>query len=156
MLTLITGHVQSGKTTKLLSLCEEFERHGREVFGIVSPGIFDEKGKKIAVKGELFPTHEILQLGTKNSQGWKFEEHAIEKINAHFAFLSHTPDVFVVDEIGPLELNSASGFSVALAMLRVGPQVCGNDAYVVVRQKLTDVLLDQVAGAWDEMNVIEA
>ena len=154
MLTLITGHVQSGKTTKLASICEYFEYEGKKVYGLVSPGIFDEGGKKVAVNAELFPSHEVFKVAAKSDTTWCFNKTAIAKVNAHFAFMAAIPDVFVVDEIGPQELNENAGFSVALSLLKVGPKVCGNHAIVVVRHKLKDVLLEQIGGAWDDVEEI--
>ncbi len=155
MLTLITGHVQSGKTTKLITMCEVFESQGKRVFGLVSPGIFDSLGRKTGVNSELLPTHETFKVGTKTSVGWNFDGSSIAKVNAHFAHLNYVPDVFVVDEIGPLELNKNAGFSVALSLLKVGPSVCGDHAIVVVRHKLKDVLLEQIERAWDEVEILE-
>ena len=154
MLTLITGHVQAGKTTELVKTVSEFEEQDKRVFGIVSPGIFDEHRKKVGVKAELLPNRDVFPVGTKAESGWNFDKQAVAKVNAHFAFLNYVPDVFVVDEIGPLELNNNAGFSVALSLLKVGPKVCGDNATVVVRHKLKDVLLGQIGNAWDEIEIL--
>ena len=155
MLTLITGHVQSGKTAQLIGIVADFEAQGKHVFGLISPGVFNESGKKIAVNAELLPSHEVFQVGTKSEEGWDFDKVAVGKVNAHFAFLNYVPDVFVIDEIGPQELNNNAGFSIALSLLKVGPKVCGENAIVVIRHKLKDVLLEQIGNAWDEIKVVD-
>lgn len=162
MLTLLTGEVQSGKTSALLHICKEAVSEGKIVFGVVCPGIFDEKGRKIGVKAKVFPEGEELFLANKidfearGSFAWEFDSKAVATVNDHFARMQMVPDLFVVDEIGPLELDEAKGFMSALKLLKQGPDVCGKDAVVVVRSSLVLRLREFLSKVWGEIQTVEA
>lgn len=164
MLYLLKGHVQCGKTTALQNLCENFQAEGRNVYGVVSPGVFDEEGKKVAVNALLYPFAEEFLVGQKQKNlsepccgkriPWDFVEAAVEAVNKHFEAYDGAADVLVIDELGPLEINNSGGFMAPLDLLKQGPTACSPTTIAVVRHRLVEPLKALLADAWTEEEMI--
>lgn len=166
MLYLLTGHVQCGKTTALQRLCENFQAEDKSVYGVVSPGVFDAEGTKVAVNAQLYPSSETFLVGQKqanisrsccgNRIPWDFNEEAVDAVNKHFETYDGTARVLVIDELGPLEINNNGGFLDPLNLLKRGPSACAPTTIVVVRHRLLGSLKALLADAWpeDEIKVV--
>ncbi|MDO4842836.1 MAG: nucleoside-triphosphatase [Phoenicibacter congonensis] len=166
MLYLLTGHVQCGKTTALQGLCAKFQAEGRSVYGVVSPGIFDAEGRKVAVNARLYPSAETFLVGQKeanfsgpccgNRIPWDFDEAAVGAVNNLFEAYDGLADVLVIDELGPLEINNNGGFLAPLDLLKQGPTACAPITIAVVRHRLLEPLKSLLADAWteDEIKVV--
>ena len=120
---VLVGEQGSGKTSLLKDLISAFRIIGLEVAGLLSLGIF-EGGKKIAI--------EVVDLNSDESQilakltgdiytglrygDWAFDRGTINWANWRLEAISHT-DVFILDEIGPLELEKNAGFMEGLTIM---------------------------------------
>lgn len=140
---LLTGQRKIGKTSLLLNLVQQADLRRLDLAGVLSRGRFQsevETGKfavdlrtresrLLASKlpGELAG----LQLGV-----WTFSEDVLAWGNRCFQAVQ-TCDIFIVDEIGPLELERGQGWVAALSALE---QVTARLALVVVRPECLPAL----------------
>ena len=122
----LVGKRGSGKTALMIELVKAFREGGLTVEGVLSPGIFEDN-KKIAV--------EIVDLKSDSSRliaklagieqtglrygDWSFFQEAIDWANQQLSAVQN-PDVFILDELGPLELDVGIGLQVGLDVLKHG------------------------------------
>jgi len=134
ILYLLTAPSGAGKTTFCAALAEQARAAGWDVAGILCPPVF-EKGEKVGILAQNLRTRETrplaisshLPLSTSHSSplptfhlplgNWLFDSSVIAWGNETLA--SCLPaDLFIVDELGPLELIRGEGWTNALEALR--------------------------------------
>lgn len=125
---LVAGRVGVGKTTVCQRLAALMRERGWRVGGILTPAIYDERGRKsgIAIVDLHTGRREVLarvgdDLGGPRIGPYSFAAEALawgcrlleEAWQGGF-------DLVIVDEIGPLELDRGEGFISALHALEGG------------------------------------
>ena len=180
-LYLLTAPRGAGKTTFCHALVEQARAAGWDVAGLLSPAVF-ENGVKTGIAAEnlrggetrslacatlhpnLQPETFDLQLGS-----WLFSSAALTWGNQVLG--SSLPcDLFIVDELGPLEFLRGEGWVNALEALRypryrLGLVVVRPELLEIARQilpitqvitlKLSDDLVQQAHVLWGKMCVNE-
>jgi len=142
-LYIVTAARGAGKTAFCRLLVKHARAAGMDVAGLLSPAVF-ENGIKTGILAENLRTNELrhlAQLSTLNDQpatfslqlgNWFFDPFIIAWGNEILAGCLAC-DLFIVDEIGPLELLRGEGWSNALAALRESMYKIG---IVVIRPEL--------------------
>src|SRR3989339_126723 len=108
---IITGEVNSGKTSTVEKMISLLQTSGRGVGGVYSKGIFNNRGKSGFNMVDI-KSGELIQIASINSdekfmlkQGrFFFNPEVFDKYNKREDELSES-DVVIVDEIGYLELK---------------------------------------------------
>ena len=152
-LYLITAPRGAGKTTFCRVLADQARAAGWDVAGILSPPVF-ENGIKTGILAQDLRTGESRPLAVLATQSptlapdasagvtnyhlplgqWLFDPTVIAWGNQ--VLQSRQPcDLFIVDELGPLELIRGEGWSNALAALRQSTYRVG---VVVIRPECVD------------------
>jgi hypothetical protein len=143
-LWVLTGERGVGKTTHCRVLVEQARASGWDVAGLLSPGIFKD-GVKTGIltqnlrTGESRPlavlaTHSPLTTHHLPLGQWLFDPSVIAWGNQ--IFQSRQPcDLFIVDELGPLEFFRGEGWINAFDALRQVPYRLG---VVVIRPECID------------------
>lgn len=120
---LITGPSGSGKTRWCLDLVNSTRRRGIKIAGLVSPAIFDG-GHKVRIDLQNVETGEqrclARPIGTL-PEGiivgvWNLDPEVLDWGNRVLESIRHTP-ILVLDELGPLELNSNRGLDGAFSLI---------------------------------------
>jgi nucleoside-triphosphatase THEP1 len=127
-LWVLTGGRGAGKTVHCGSLAEQASVAGWSVAGLLSPGIFKD-GVKTGIltqdlrTGESRPLAMISSLNVKRSTfnlelgQWLFDPTVVDWANQ--VLQSRRPcDLFIVDELGPLEFFRGEGWVNAFDALR--------------------------------------
>ena len=163
MLFILTGDIQTGKTTWLQARVNELEAAGVPVHGVLAPGMWCN-GEKTGIENVLLPSHERILLATPIRHGrsagigWEFDAAALARVNAHLAGLSSVPEnapgLLVIDEIGPLELRQGSGLTEGLALLDAGPTPAWPNALVVVRSSLAEEAAARLRHSWGSVELV--
>lgn len=180
MLLILTGQIRTGKTTWLRARVGALEAAGVACYGVTAPGVWDGRGRKVAIDNELLPGTLRVRLARAadpaeaGGMAWDFDADALARVNAHLAGLrggepnggepredsphedasparSARPGLLVVDELGPLELRRGAGLTEALALLAEGPTPAWHDALVVVRAGLAKEAAALLGPAWGEV-----
>jgi nucleoside-triphosphatase THEP1 len=115
-ITILTGGRGSGKTRTCQRLVEQAGRAGWSVGGLLCPAVFERREKTgidvINLKtGERrhLALHVNRQTGFEVTDHWDFSEDAMTWSNEILG--EKTPcDLFIVDELGPLEFNRRQGW----------------------------------------------
>lgn len=143
-LWVLTGGRGIGKTTQCRALVEQARATGWDVAGLLSPAIF-ENGVKTGILAQDLRTNESRTLAMLTTQSpitnyhlplgqWLFDPTAIAWGNQ--ILQSRPPcDLFIVDEIGPLELLRGEGWVNAFDALH---QVRYRLGVVVIRPECID------------------
>lgn len=152
--SILTGGIQSGKTTLCQFLVEAARHNGFEVGGLLSPAIF-EGGKKIGIDVlDLKTSHRKRladlnegQSGDLQTIHWAFHPEAIEWANQ--ALTHALPcDLLLIDELGPLEFNRGEGWVNGFEVIQRG----GYQAVLVV---VRPSLLEQAKQRWEISRIID-
>lgn len=135
-LALITGPSGCGKTSLCERLAERARKAGLSVGGILCPPVF-EAGSKVGIDQLDLATGERKRLGVRcDGAGtigcWHLDERVIAWGNRIISNLKGE-DFIIIDELGPLELESGDGYQQALRLLDEGRY---RKAIVVVRPSL--------------------
>ena len=143
---LVSGGRRAGKSTLLFSIRQAVQAAGLSVGGLHSPARFEDGTKTgidlvDAATGQALPLAEAGTGGTVSTGRYSFDPAALAAGLA-YAERGKTADVFLVDELGPLELVRGEGWAGIIPMLR---QRTFGVALVVVRPEL----LDQARAALD-------
>jgi nucleoside-triphosphatase THEP1 len=160
-LYLLTAPSGAGKTTFCAALAEQARAAGWDVAGVLSPPIF-ENGQKVGILVQNLRTGETrplaiayhLSLSTLHLSlstlplstyhlplgNWLFSPSALAWGNDLLASCLPT-DLFIVDELGPLELIRGEGWVNALEALRSGRYKTG---LVVIRPELVEKARQQL------------
>ncbi len=116
---LITGKVQEGKTTFLSELVEQLKKEELRITGFLSRGFF-ANGERTGFTLENLNTGEQVPMATvEEREGWlKFRRFYFNpmafKLGEKWVSsgLSQRPDLVVIDEVGPLELEEKGWWNV--------------------------------------------
>ena len=122
-LIIVTGPSGSGKTRWCQGLAEQAMLLGIQVRGLLSPAVFE---------GESKTGIDLLDLGTgsrrhlavhrredgedKNWGAWRFNEQSLDWGNAVLK-VTTTCQLFILDELGPLEFQHGVGLSDGFGVL---------------------------------------
>lgn len=143
-LYLLSAPSGAGKTAFCAALAEQARAAGWDVAGVLCPPVF-ENGVKTGILAQNLRTRATRPLAISNAQlpisnyqlplgQWLFSPSALAWGNEIFA--SSLPcDLFIVDELGPLELIRGEGWQNALQALRQGTYKIG---VAVVRSSLLE------------------
>ena len=165
-LYVMTGQIQTGKTTWLKGFLKEAANADVRIDGLITPAIF-ENGEKTGIEARLLPQDENFLLAKKRyfdggeggshnfkqqvfdgkkKLGYDFSDNAMQRINKHFAtcFGAHN---FLVDEIGPLEMMQGKGYVEAMRLL---DERAADNAIAVIRPSL----LDAARKRWGEFETL--
>lgn len=149
-LYVMTGPIQTGKTTWTISMLKAAHERGLHLTGVVSPAIFEGELGKTGIDSVLLPSGERFTFAKKRQWspadadrpdgrkrlGWDFRPEAFDRINAHFAECAHNAgDLFVVDEFGALEFYQDKGFTEGLKIMDEG---LPKNAYLILRPDLLE------------------
>ena len=142
-LFVMTGEIQSGKTTWIKRMLAQAQARGLSFSGVYTPAVF-EGGTKTAIDAVLLPQQERLRLAHfrdgacpdgVHRLAWEFDEAAMARCNGHLGSLGHSR-LLLIDELGPLELVRNEGYTQALELLDSRQVEC---ALVVIRPSLLEV-----------------
>lgn len=149
-LALVTGDVGVGKTTVVGRVVELARTRGYTCAGIWSPARLVD-GQKTGIEavdlgsGERRLLARIAGTGSGPRMGrYVFDPTVMAWANDALArAVAARPDLLVVDEIGPLELERGGGLAPVLAPLAGGRVPC---ALIVVRTWLLEALRSRLPG----------
>jgi len=113
---VITGDLESGKTSLCLDITRLAKESGIKVTGLVSPGVF-EAGSKKAIDVQDILTGERRRLAVLREQvktnletkRWSFFSEAVSWGNNVLRAALPT-ELLIIDELGPLEFDRAQGW----------------------------------------------
>jgi nucleoside-triphosphatase THEP1 len=153
-LTLITGDHGSGKTGWCERKVLQARAADREIAGLLSPAVFED-GLKIGIElldlasGERRP---LASLRGSASSGlmtadWLFEPETLAWGNQRLSMCGRC-DVFILDELGPLEFHRNTGLLEGFYAIERGLY---RQAYVVIRPKLLPLALTR----WPHAQVLK-
>jgi nucleoside-triphosphatase len=142
---VLTGKRGDGKTTFCGTLAEQASVAGWDVAGLLSPGIFKD-GVKTGIltqdlrTGEARPLARVATFATHSTSftlplgQWLFDPTVVDWGNE--ILQSRQPcDLFIIDELGPLEFSRGEGWVNAFDALR---QVRYRLGVVVIRPECID------------------
>ena len=93
MLLILTGQIRTGKTTWLRARVGALEAAGVACYGVTAPGVWDDRGRKVAIDNELLPGARRVRLARAadpaeaGGMAWDFDAAALARVNAHLAGL---------------------------------------------------------------------
>lgn len=93
MLLILTGQIRTGKTTWLRARVGALEAAGVACYGVTAPGVWDGRGRKVAIDNELLPGQGRVRLARAadpaeaGGMAWDFDAAALARVNAHLAGL---------------------------------------------------------------------
>lgn len=164
LLFLITGPRSAGKTTWCLRMAEHADTLGREVDGLLSPPLFLNR-QKVGIDLVNLSTWEHRRLAT-SSQKWPIAERqpaafpTSDISTGHWQFDPVTLswgnqvlqrltacDVFILDEIGPLEFHQHKG-------LQEGLRLVDNRHYRLACVTIRPSLLAEAQARWPWSQII--
>jgi energy-coupling factor transporter ATP-binding protein EcfA2 len=122
-LIIVTGPSGSGKTRWCQALAQQANTLGMHVCGLVSPAVF-KGGIKIGIdlldlqSGARRPlaVRRGKTDGTLNTDGWQFNKESLDWGNAILT-RPIACQLFILDELGPLEFNRGIGLINGFGML---------------------------------------
>ena len=146
---VLTGESGVGKTRLCMQTTRLLQQSGVKVAGVLSPARV-ESGRKTGIFVEDIASGErrLLAGPRKEDQGWELDPATLQW-GAAILQKTPLPDVLVVDELGPLELNEGKGWAVAWEVLMNSPLT----AMMVIRPSLIDSFRQRVPGR--EIRVLE-
>ncbi len=151
---IITGPRQVGKTRFCMRLAEKAKSLGCNLAGIYCPPIFEGSYKTgIAIKNlKTGEHHQLANLRTTEVEGlltdhWIFNQNIMAWANEALAD-SSASDLFILDELGPLEFKRGEGWQNGLTALDRGNF---RTAVVVIRPEL----VSDAQARWPRAKVME-
>ncbi len=145
-ITLLTGGIESGKTSLCLEVVEAAREEGVLLGGLISPAVF-QNGEKVAIdvmdikRGERMrladgPGGRATDVETKH---WAFYPEAVAWGNQVLA--SAVPcNLLVIDELGPLEFKRKEGWVNGFKTVASGDY---HAALLVIRPSLLEEALSR-------------
>lgn len=141
MIFILSGEIGSGKTSLLLNLIDDLKPEELHIEGLISPPVFTNN-EKTGI--DLVDLHNglVKRLAELNTQPLNYELATTRwRFNAEVVAWGNQViekalpcQVFIVDELGPLEFERGRGFVSALRAINTRDF---NVAVVVVRNLLT-------------------
>jgi len=120
---LITGPSGSGKTRWCLKLVDSARRRGLKVAGLISPAVFDGDHKTCINLLDLETSEQRCLARPKGALpegiivgAWNLNPEVLDWGNCVLESIRRTP-ILVLDELGPLELNSNRGLYSAFGLI---------------------------------------
>jgi len=111
---IITGPVQGGKTTFLAELCKVLEVRGLKIGGFLCPGGFDAGERSGFSLKNIGTGAEVAMASVMETKYWMkyrrfwFNPDAFKQGRKWMqACLRQEPDMLIIDEVGPMELEGA-------------------------------------------------
>jgi len=145
---LITGPVQGGKTTFLTELVELLKKKGLRVGGFLCPGSFDSDKRSGFYLKNIGTGAELPMASDREVSDWvKFRRFWFnpDAFNRGMkwiqASLVQEPDVVVIDEVGPMELEG-SGWLESIELLQTS-------SVPLQLWSVRETILDQVMQRWN-------
>jgi nucleoside-triphosphatase THEP1 len=145
---IITGEIQSGKTSLCLEIAEIARDKGVQLGGLLSPGVFLE-GVKVAIDALDLKTGKLVRLADSVDQGagplttkrYAFYPKAVAWGNQ--VLEDAVPcELLLVDELGPLEFNRGQGWVKGFKAVASGDY---RAALLVIRPSL----LEEALSRWE-------
>lgn len=152
-INLLTGEIQTGKTSLCLEVAEAARAAGIHLGGVVSPGVFQAE-EKIAIDVLDIRSGERRRLADRlgeNASGittrrWAFHPEAVAWGNQ--VLERAVPcDLLIIDELGLLEFQRGEGFYNGFKAVGSGDYTA---ALVVIRPSLMEEALNR----WDLARII--
>ena len=124
---LVTGTVHGGKTTYLAALVGLLKKRGLKIAGFLAPGSFSRNARSGYTLSDIASGRELPMASAKEQEGWiryrRFWFNPLAFIQGRDwvdSALRANPDVLVIDEVGPMELEG-SGWSESLVAWSTQP-----------------------------------
>ncbi len=141
---IVSGWRGAGKTSWCLALASRARALGLTVAGLASPAVFCD-GRKVAIDLRDLAGGETRRLAERArpeapgtaTLGWRFDPAVLAWGNGVLA-AAKASDLFVIDELGPLEFVSRAGLTNAFAAIDTGRH---HLTVAVIRPELTDEAL---------------
>ena len=152
-ITLLTGQIQSGKTSLCLEVVKAARQAGFQLGGLISPGVF-EAGMKTGIdildisSGERRRLADRLESGSAaiSTRRWSFLPEAVAWGNEILA--GAVPcDLLIIDELGPLEFLRGEGWLEGFHAVRSHEYQA---ALLVIRPSLLQEALDR----WEAARIV--
>ncbi len=144
-ITIITGEIDSGKTTYLSHMIEKIDSRER-IAGIIAHGLYEPgKTRKSGFSIESLATGEerMLLYSTQGERTLAVGRFFMSQENLLWAidelYASKEATAIVIDELGPLELQRRGYYDVVNWILRSWD---GRELFLVIRTELLDKILD--------------
>jgi nucleoside-triphosphatase THEP1 len=155
---VLTGHIGSGKSTVAARVVALARERGLRCDGLLCSARLDVDGRKVGIDGARLGTGARRPLASRDvsSEGlrcgiWTFEPGAMEwSLDAVLDAIRLRPDLLVVDELGPMELNEGTGLAPVIPKLKADEVPL---ALVLVRSALLPSLMERLMGC--EVRVYE-
>jgi nucleoside-triphosphatase THEP1 len=150
---IVTGARGSGKTSLMLALATWASGNGIQVAGIISPGYYDSDGKKLGLCVRDVTSGQEMELAVRDSgttgkirtPAYSFNVKTIKWADKRLE-RSVPCELFMVDEIGPLEFHEGKGWSKVFKILKQGRF---GSAVIVIRIEL----LNEASKLWPQARV---
>jgi nucleoside-triphosphatase THEP1 len=149
---IVTGEIGSGKTQACAAAAGRLQELGWEIAGILSVGVWTGN-EKVAIDAVDLRSGEARRLAERaragdipqgpTTPGWRFDAETIAWCNSILC-AAIDRDLLVVDELGPLELESGEGLVQGMEALDEGRFRL---ALVVVRPRLLQAAQHRWPGA---------
>ena len=153
-ISLLTGEIQTGKTSLCLEVVAAAREAGVRLGGLVSPGIFQD-GEKIAIDVLDIRSGERTRLAEGpggratdlNTRRWAFQSQAVAWGNQ--VLENALPcELLVIDELGPLEFLRGEGWV-------NGFQVVASGDYTAALLVIRPSLLEEALKRWEVGEIID-
>lgn len=135
---IVTGKIKTGKTTRLM----KWVTSKKNIDGILQPVVDDKRflyhiSKRTLIQFETDSKENIISIGKYN-----FSLSAFDKAkNIIEEALNNNLDFFVIDEIGPLELNG-KGLEPEITKVISQRNLFNGKIILVVREEILDKFLN--------------
>ena len=152
LLFLVTGSRGAGKTTFCKTLVKAAREAGWKVSGMISHPVYEDN-QRTGIDAEDLSTGERRRLAVRSDQPtpgakhWQFDDAAITWGNQVFQ-ASLPSDLFIVDELGPLEFEQNAGWQDAFAAV-------DSNQYAISIVVARSEMLGQVLLRWPAGNLVE-
>jgi nucleoside-triphosphatase THEP1 len=152
MILLLSGEIGVGKTSVCQRVVALAQAQGHHPAGVLTPPLYDEGGAKVGFEAldvdsgrRWLLAHTKRDLGGPRIGPYTFDGRALQRaIDLLRNAISSGSDLFIIDEIGPLELVQGSGFAPVLDQLPLhGP----GHTLLVVRPALLQELRRRLCSA---------
>lgn len=152
-LTILTGARGSGKTTLVMKLVRQSQINNIQTAGVISPAVFVGREKTAidlldVASGDSHRLANLRQTGSTGimTERWVFEIATLEWGNQVLASIPYC-DLFLLDELGPIELERNQGLNEGIKALNLRKFHFG---IVVIRPEL----IDRACQLWPDADVI--